>query len=74
VDHGTATGIPLNVNDVELSFTLRPADFQPNETLVIVNSLAADQIGSEPGVAQLRHEANVATAIGPVEPCEPEAD
>jgi hypothetical protein len=74
VDHGTAAGVPLNVNDVELSFTLRPADFQPDETLVIVNSLAADEIGSEPGAAQLRHDANVATAIGPVEPCELEAD
>ena len=74
VDHGTATRVPLNVNDVELSFTLRPADFQPDETLVIVNSLSADQIGSEPGAAQLRQEANVATAIGPVEPCELEAD
>jgi hypothetical protein len=74
IDHGIATGVPLNVDDVELSFTLRPADFQPNETLVIVNSVSADEIGSEPGAARLHQDATVATAIGPVEPCELEAD
>jgi hypothetical protein len=73
VDHGTQAGVPLNVNDVELWFTLRPDDFQPDETLVIENNLSADEIGSEPDAAPLRHEANVATAIGPVEPCDLEA-
>ena len=73
VDHETQAGVPLNVNDVEFSFSLRPDDFQPDETLVIENHLSADEIGSEPDAAPLRHEANVATAIGPVEPCELEA-
>ncbi len=73
VDHGTQAGVPLNVNDVEFWFTLRPDDFQPDETLVIENHLSADDIDSKPDAAPLSHEANVATAIGPVEPCDLEA-
>ena len=74
VERKTATGVPLNVNDVELSFTVRPADFQPHEALVIVNSVSTEEVGSEPSAAPLRQDSNVATAIGPVEPCELEAD
>jgi hypothetical protein len=40
VDNPTPAGVPLNMNDVELSFTLRPADFQPDETLVVAKEWA----------------------------------
>jgi hypothetical protein len=77
VDNPTPAGVPLNMNDVELSFTLRPADFQPDETLVVENVWrTVDGAGTDPKASaiplfQLTH---VVTAIGPVEPCELEAD
>lgn len=74
VDNATLAGIPLNMNDVVLSFNLRPADFQPDETLVVVNSWAGTDTDPTKGAVSLRQEANVVTAIGPVEPCELAAD
>ena len=75
VDNPTPAGVPLNVNDVELSFTLRPADFQPDETLVVANEWAgADTDPPKAGAVQLSQLVRFVTAIGPVEPCELEAD
>lgn len=75
VDNPTPAGVPLNVNDVELSFTLRPADFQPDETLVVANEwTGAESNPPKPGAVQLFQLVHSVTAIGPVEPCEPEAD
>jgi hypothetical protein len=75
VDNPTPAGVPLNMNDVELSFTLRPADFQPDETLVVANEWAgADTDPPKAGAAQLFQLVHFVTAIGPVEPCELEAD
>jgi hypothetical protein len=73
---GLGAGVPVDSPDVELSFTLRPADFQPDETLVIVNNFwAGEVIDPETGIRDQRLiEANIATAIGPVEACELEAD
>jgi hypothetical protein len=74
VDNPTPAGVPLNMNDVELSFTLRPADFQPNETLVVENAWAgADTNPPKAGAVQQFQLVHVVTAIGPVEPCELEA-
>jgi hypothetical protein len=75
VDNPTPAWLPLNLNDVELSFTLRPADFQLDETLVVVNEWArADLDPTKFDVARLFQRVHVVTAIGPVEPCELEAD
>jgi hypothetical protein len=75
VDNPTPAGVPLNMNDVQLSFTLRPADFQPDETLVVANEWAgADTDPPKAGAVQLFQLVHFVTAIGPVEPCELEAD
>jgi hypothetical protein len=75
VDNPTPAGVPLNMNDVELSFTLRPADFQPDETLVVANEWAgADTDPPKAGAVRLFQLVHFVTAIGPVEPCELEAD
>lgn len=74
VNNPTTAGVPLNINDVELSFTLRPADFQPDETLVVENEWAgADTDTPNAGAQQQFQLVHVVTAIGPVEPCELEA-
>ena len=64
------------LNDVELSFTLRPADFRPDETLVIVNDFQARLVKDpQTGIVDLRlNYPRVATATGPVAPCVLEDD
>jgi hypothetical protein len=59
------------LNDVELSFTLRPTDFGPDETLVIVNDFQARLVKDpQTGITDLRlNYQRVATAVGPVAPC-----
>jgi hypothetical protein len=75
VDNPTPAGVPLNMSDVELSFTLRPADFQPDETLVVANEWSgADADPPKAGAVQLFQLVHFVTAIGPVVPCELEAD
>lgn len=75
VDWPTTAGVPINANGVELSFTLRPADFQPDETLVVANEWrGADTDPPMAGAVKLFQLVHFVTAIGPVEPCELEAD
>jgi hypothetical protein len=78
VDYGPPrAGVRLDdVNRFKLSFTLRPADFQTDETLVVVNDVwAGETVDPETGTVDLRiQDANVETAIGPVEPCVLEDD
>jgi hypothetical protein len=74
LDYPNPAGVPLNVNDVELSVTLRPAEFQPDETLIIENKWAGEADPPKAGAVKLFQLVHVVTATGPVEPCELAAD